>query len=104
MNVPSKDMGRKDIIKIDNIINIDFSVLGVIDPNITVNIIRNEKIERKIKLTLPERVENVIKCKNPRCITSTEQYIPHVFLLSDTKTAEYRCEYCYAIFHAGDVL
>ena len=104
MNVPSKDMGRKDIIKIDNIINIDFSVLGEIDPNITVNIIRNEKIERKIKLTLPERVENVIKCKNPRCITSTEQYIPHVFLLSDSKTAEYRCEYCDAIFHAGDVL
>jgi len=104
MNVPSKDMGRKDIIKIDNIINFDFSVLGVIDPNITVNIIRNEKIERKIKLTLPERVENVIKCKNPRCITSTEQYIPHVFLLSDCKTAEYHCEYCDSIFHAGDVL
>jgi aspartate carbamoyltransferase regulatory subunit len=104
MNVFSKHMGRKDIIKIDNIINIDFSVLGVIDPNITVNIIRNEKIERKIKLTLPERVENVIKCKNPRCITSTEGYIPHVFLLFDSKRAEYHCEYCDEIFHAGDIL
>ena len=75
MNVPSKKAERKDIIKIDNIINIDFSVLGFIDPNICVNIIKDEKIVRKISMELPDRVENVIKCKNPRCITMTEHYV-----------------------------
>ena len=65
MNVPSKKIGKKDIIKIDNTINIDFSVLGFIDPNITVNIIKDEKIVNKITMELPDRVENVVKCKNP---------------------------------------
>lgn len=104
MNVSSKQMGKKDIIKIDNIINVDFSVLGVIDPNITVNIIKDEKIAKKITLTLPERVENVIKCKNPRCITSTEHYIPHVFKLANRENAVYHCLYCDALYHAGDQL
>ena len=101
MNVPSKAMGKKDIIKIDNIINIDYSVLGFIDPNITINVIMDEHIARKIALTLPERVENVIRCKNPRCITSTETYIPHVFKLVDKKRAEYKCEYCDELYRAG---
>lgn len=101
MNVQSNQFGRKDIIKIDNIINIDFSVLGFIDPNITVNVIKDEHIERKITLSLPERVENVIQCKNPRCITSTEPYIPHVFKLADRKRAEYHCEYCDELYRAG---
>lgn len=104
MNVPSKAHGKKDIIKIDNIIDFDYSVLGFIDPDITVNIIKNEKIDRKISLNLPERVENVIHCRNPRCITSTEQYVPHVFLLVDKKRAEYRCEYCDELYHAGEIL
>ena len=106
MNVASNQMGRKDIIKIDNNINIDFSVLGFIDPNITINIIMDERIAKKITLKLPEKVENVIKCKNPRCITSTESYIPHIFRLSDRKRAEYHCEYCDELYRAGvgDVL
>lgn len=100
-NVPSKNLGRKDIIKIDNIINIDFSVLGFIDPNITVNVIKDEHIAKKIRLSLPDRIENIIKCKNPRCITSTEHYIPHVFKLSDRERAEYNCEYCDELYRAG---
>ena len=70
MNVPSKKTGKKDIIKIENVMDIDFSVLGFIDPNICVNVIRDEKISRKIKMELPTRVQNVFKCKNPRCITT----------------------------------
>jgi aspartate carbamoyltransferase regulatory subunit len=94
VNAASERMGRKDIIKIDNTIAINFDVLGLIDPNITVNIIENEKITEKIKLTLPKRVENVLVCRNPRCITSTEQYIPHIFHLESAEERAYRCEYC----------
>ena len=94
MNVPSKAMGKKDIIKLDNIINIDYSVLGFIDPNITVNVIKDEKIAEKITLTLPEKVENVIKCKNPRCITTTENYVSQIFHLVDKEKGQYRCHYC----------
>ena len=89
MNVPSKAMGKKDIIKIDNIINIDYSVLGFIDPNITVNVIKDEKIAEKITLSLPEKVENVIKCKNPRCITTTENYVSQIFHLVDKEKGQY---------------
>ena len=103
MNVPSKKTERKDIIKVDNIINIDFSVLGFIDPNISVNIIKDEKIVRKIKMELPERVENVIRCKNPRCITMTEHYVPQTFVLADREKATYRCEYCDAFYGAGNL-
>ena len=94
VNAVSRNMGRKDIIKIDNTININLDVLGLIDPNITVNIIENEKITKKIKLKLPEKVENVILCKNPRCITSTEKYIPHIFHLENIEEKAYRCDYC----------
>ncbi len=101
MNVPSKKSGRKDIIKIDNIINIDYSVLGFLDPNISINIIKDEVIVRKIKMQLPERVENVVQCKNPRCITTTEHYVPKVFKLVDREKAQYRCEYCDTMYTAG---
>jgi len=94
MNAPSKKIGRKDIIKIENEIDIDFTVLGFIDPNITINIITGEKIESKVKLNLPDKIENVIKCNNPRCITSTEQEIQHSFYLSNRENGEYRCMYC----------
>jgi aspartate carbamoyltransferase regulatory subunit len=103
MNVSSKKSKRKDIIKVDNIINIDYSVLGFIDPNICVNVIKDEKIVRKIRMELPERVENVIKCKNPRCITMTEHYVPQVFILADRQKATYRCEYCDAFYNAGQI-
>jgi aspartate carbamoyltransferase regulatory subunit len=102
VNASSRGMGQKDIIKIDNTISINFDLLGLIDPNITVNIIENEEITEKIKLKLPEKVENVIICKNPRCITSTEKYIPHIFHLEDSEHRTYRCEYCDEIRSAGD--
>ena len=102
LNASSDRMGRKDIIKIDNDIDINFDILGLIDPNITVNIIESEKITEKKKLRLPEKVENVILCKNPRCITSTEKYIPHIFHLENEEERTYRCEYCDEIHSAGD--
>ena len=102
VNASSRRLGRKDIIKIDNTISIKFDILGLIDPNITVNIIQDEKIIEKINLKLPETVENVILCKNPRCITSTEKYIPHIFHLANPEERTYRCEYCDDIRFAGD--
>ena len=102
VNASSNRMGRKDVIKIDNTITINFDLLGLIDPNITVNIIEEEKITEKIKLKLPEKVENVILCKNPRCITSTEKYITHIFRLENPEKRTYRCDYCDDIRSAGD--
>lgn len=93
-NVQSKKMGRKDIIKIDADVNIDMDFLGYIDSDITVNIIKDGKLAEKKKLDLPEKIENVLKCSNPRCITSIEQEIPHIFKLSDRKSRVYRCIYC----------
>ena len=103
MNVQSKKSGKKDIIKIDNIINIDYSVLGFIDPNICINVIKDEKIVRKINMELPEKVENVIHCKNPRCITVTENYIRPVFKLINREKSQYACEYCDALYSAGSI-
>ncbi|MDY5626564.1 MAG: aspartate carbamoyltransferase regulatory subunit [Clostridia bacterium] len=93
-NVNSRLMGKKDIIKIDDDIDVNLDVLGYIDPGITVNIIKDEKLVKKCHLTLPETVNNVIKCKNPRCITTTEQEIEHIFKLTDRKNKVYRCIYC----------
>ncbi len=93
-NVSSKKMGRKDIIKIDSEMEVDLDVLGYIDPEITVNIIKNEVLCEKKKLTLPSQIKDVIKCKNPRCITTTEQDLPHVYKLTDAETQTYRCIYC----------
>ena len=87
-------MGKKDIIKIEGYTDFDFDVLGVIDPNITINIIKDGVIAEKRKLHLPERVTNIIRCKNPRCITSIEQELPHRFKLTDRTKGVYRCEYC----------
>ena len=92
-NVKSTKYGKKDIIKIEDRIDVDFNVLGYIDPNITVNIIEDSKIT-KHKLSLPGQLTNVIICKNPRCITSIEQEIKHVFVLADRKNKTYRCLYC----------
>ena len=100
MNAESSKLGRKDIIKIENVMDLDYTVLGLIDPNITIDIIENETIMKKISLKLPYKVENVIKCKNPRCITSVEKYVPHVFYLVDEEKGEYRCKYCDEIFKA----
>lgn len=98
MNAESKKLKKKDIIKIENNIELDLAVLGFIDPNITIDIIKDEAIYEKIKLKLPNRVENIITCKNPRCVTSVEKNIPHIFRLVDENTGEYRCEYCDQIY------
>ena len=94
-NAKSNCMGKKDIMKIECPIDfMDLDILGFIDHNITVNIIKDEKIVEKKDLRLPKQVVNVIRCKNPRCITSIEQELPDVFYLADEKTETYRCMYC----------
>lgn len=93
-NVLSKKMGKKDIIKIDADIAIDIDVIGYVDPGITVNIIKNCELVEKRAIELPQMLTNVIKCKNPRCITSTEQELNHVFKLTDKDNGVYRCIYC----------
>ena len=93
-NVPSKNMGKNDIIKIDADIDLDFDVIGFVDPSATVVIIRNGELVEKRSIALPEKLTNVIFCKNPRCITSVEQEIDHIFKLSDPDKKEYRCIYC----------
>lgn len=94
-NARSNKMGKKDIIKIDgDLENLDLQVLGYIDHNITVNVIRENAIVEKKALRIPEKLTGVIHCNNPRCITSIEQELPHVFYLSDQKTETYRCMYC----------
>lgn len=93
-NAKSKKMGKKDIIKIEDKINLDLDVLGFIDPSITVNVIDNGQIIKKINLELPATIENIVKCKNPRCITSIEQEIVNKFKLTDKEKKIYRCVYC----------
>lgn len=93
-NVNSRKMGKKDIIKIDAAIDVDMDILGYVDPDATINIIRDGKRVEKRKINLPEMLTNVIFCKNPRCITATEQELPHVFKLADREKRVYRCIYC----------
>ena len=94
-NARSNKMGKKDILKVECDINtLDLDILGFIDHNITVNVIKDGEIVDKMPLTLPKEIKNVIRCKNPRCITSIEQELPHIFVLSDLKKEVYRCKYC----------
>ncbi len=98
MNATSDKHGRKDIIKIENEIDIDLAMLGFMDVNITVNIIEDEIITEKINLSLPDKVEGIIECKNPRCVTSNERGIVHKFVLIDVEEGTYKCEYCDQIY------
>ena len=93
-NAESPKMGKKDIIKIGTLLDLDLDVLGYLDPGITVHVIRDSKVAERRKVALPERVVGVIKCKNPRCITSVEQDIIHEFKLTDRNKKVYRCIYC----------
>ena len=93
-NVRSGRMGKKDIIKIDSPMEVDLDVLGYIDPNITVNVIRDGVRVEKKKLELPKQLVNIIRCKNPRCITTAEAQLDSIFFLSDAETHTYRCAYC----------
>ena len=93
-NADSQKMGKKDILKICELIDIDLDVLGYIDPGITVNVIKDGEKVSRLHLELPEKVTNVIRCRNPRCITSVEQELPHTFKLTDRESGTYRCIYC----------
>ena len=93
-NVSSRKLGKKDIIKIDRDLDLDWDVIGYVDPNITVNIIKDGEQVEKRQLNLPEKITGVIFCKNPRCITSVEQELPQVFKLTDREKRIYRCLYC----------
>ena len=93
-NAQSRRMGKKDIIKVDTDIELDLSVLGYIDHNLTVNVIKDGVKVRKYHPELPLEIVDIVKCKNPRCITSTEQELPHVFKLTDRENSVYRCIYC----------
>lgn len=94
-NARSGKMGKKDILKVECDINtLDMNILGFIDHNITVNVIKDATIVKKLDLKLPTEIKNVIKCKNPRCITSIEQELPHIFVLADPEKEVYRCKYC----------
>ncbi len=95
-NVVSGKMGRKDIIKIDADINVDLDIIGYVDPGATVNLIRNGELMEKKRIEVPEKLVNVIRCKNPRCITSSEQELDHIFRLTDRAKKEYRCAWCEA--------
>ncbi len=98
-NARSAHLERKDIIKIDSPLELDLDVLGYIDPNITVNIIKDGRLVEKKHLELPKRLTNVIHCKNPRCITVSEPQLDAIFLLSDRESRRYRCAYCETEFH-----
>ena len=93
-NAESQKLGRTDIIKIDRIIDVNLDAIGYIDAGITVNIIENGKLAKRTHIEPPEEITDVIKCKNPRCITTTEQELPHVFKLTDRENLVYRCIYC----------
>ena len=93
-NADSKKHGKKDIIKIDQAIDIDLDVLGYLDERVTVNVIKDGKLFKREHLEAPAEIKNVIKCKNPRCITTTEQELPHIFKLTDREKKVYRCIYC----------
>lgn len=93
-NAKSKKMGKKDIIKIDKNIDLDLEILGYIDSNITINIIKDNVRVDKYHVELPKEIINIIKCKNPRCITSIEQELDHIFVLTDKDKKMYRCKYC----------
>ncbi len=93
-NVHSNKMGKKDIIKIDGDVELDMKILGYVDPGVTVDIIEDGVLVDKKRISLPHEIKNVIFCKNPRCITSTEQELPHVFKLTDEEHRVFRCIYC----------
>ena len=99
-NAKSNKMGKKDIIKVECPVDqLDLGIVGFIDPNITVNVIENGEIVEKKKLELPKEIRNVIRCKNPRCITSIEQGLDQAFVLTDKQKAVYRCKYCEEKYH-----
>lgn len=103
MNAESDKLVRKDIIKIENSSEINYTVLGLLSPNLTINEVREGEIARKIKPELPKKVVDVLTCNNPRCITSEEKYVPHTFNLIDENKGTYKCDYCDHITKLSDL-
>ena len=103
INAESKKNGKKDIIKVENIDEINYTVLGLLSPGITINEVRNEVIVNKIKPGLPKKIKDIIICENPNCITSQEKYLPHSFALVDKEKGNYKCEYCEQIVNPSEV-
>lgn len=103
INANSKKLGKKDIIKIENCEELDYTVLGLLSPTITIDEVKDEQIIRKVIPTLPNKVEDIFKCKNPSCITGQEEYVKHSFVLVDRETGRYRCEYCDEITRLSDI-
>ena len=101
-NVHSEKLGKKDIIKIDADIPVNLDVIGYVDPGVTVNIIRDGVLAEKRVIEMPELLTNVIYCKNPRCITSIEQELTHIFVLTDAEKEIYRCKYCEEMYTRKD--
>ncbi|MCI8636571.1 MAG: aspartate carbamoyltransferase regulatory subunit [Clostridia bacterium] len=93
-NTKSKKMGRKDIIKIDQDMEINVDMIGFIEPNATINVVKNGELVNKYKVELPEKIVNIAKCQNPRCITSVERDLEQIFTLTDKENKVYRCKYC----------
>ena len=93
-NAKSKKMGKKDIIKVDKDIDINLDILGFIDPGSTVNIVKDNKLIKKFHVDLPEKIVNIVRCQNPRCITSIEKDLDQIFCLTDKENKVYRCKYC----------
>ncbi len=103
MNVKSEKMGKKDIIKIENSSDIDYTVITLLSPHLTINEIMNGEICNKIKPELPKQVVNILKCNNPRCITTVENYVPHTFRLINENKGTYKCDYCDNIIKLSDL-
>ena len=93
-NAKSEKMGRKDIIKIDKDIEVNMDMIGFIEPNATINIVKDNQLVDKYRVTLPEKIVNLAKCQNPRCITSVEKDLDQIFILTDKENQVYRCKYC----------
>lgn len=103
INADSKRLGKKDIIKIEGCMDVDYTILGLLSPNITINEVRNEERTKKINPKLPKVVENILECNNSRCITQDEKYVPHTFKLVSAEKGTYRCEYCDHIMKLSEV-
>ena len=103
INAKSNKKGRKDIIKIEDITSVDYMVLGMLSPGITINEVKDQVIVNKIKPELPKVIENTIECKNKSCITQDEKYIPQIFTLVNEETGSYKCEYCEQMIHPSEV-
>lgn len=103
MNVKSEKMGKKDIIKIENSSDVDYTIIALLSPHLTINEIMDGEIFKKIKPELPREVVNIIKCNNPRCITTVESYVPHTFTLINGDKGTYKCDYCDNIIKLSDL-